>query len=395
MRGIALLFTYCVVVIGATNARCDDSKPPSEIRIGQTTPFSGPISASSTTTRAEAAYFDLINERGGINGRKIKFIALDDAYSPAKTVEQTRRLVEEYDVLAIMSSTGSVTGLAVQTYLNKKGVPQLLQISGSRRFNDPKQFRWTTPFYFPYATEAAIYARYILRTRPDAKIAVLHPNDELGREYYTGFREGLGSRADEMIVKVATYDSTSPTVDSQVAQLIASGANVFFNVSVQKFAAQSIRKARDLSRDVEMIVPSISTSIGSNLRPAGLENAKGIVSGLYRIDVSAPEWADDPEVREYLSFMKERLVNANAEDASYSQGYTIARLIELILTRCGDDLSRENILKQATTLKDVHLPLLFPGVKLSNSPEDYNLLRDLRLVRFDGEKWVMIDVEGR
>lgn len=380
-----------LTLIPVALANCAGNLSADEIRIGQTTPFSGPISVSSTTTKAQAAYFDLVNERGGINGRKIKFIALDDAYSPAKTVEQTRKLVEEFDVHAMMGSTGSITGLAVQGYLNKKKVPQLLQISGSRRFNDPKNSPWSTSFYFPFATEAAIYAKYVLRTMPDAKIAILHPNDELGREYLAGFSEGLGDRAASMIVKVVTYDSTSATIDSQIAQLAASGANVFFNVSVQKFASQSIRRAREMGWNMQMIVPTISSSIGANLRPAGLENSKGLISGISRIDVSDPEWADYPEVREYVAFMKERLSNATVEDASYSQGYMLGHLIELILKRCGDDLSRENILKQATTLKDIHLPLLFPGESLSNSPEDTNLLRTLMLVRFNGEKWVRLE----
>ncbi|GGC65600.1 ABC transporter substrate-binding protein [Chelatococcus reniformis] len=361
-----------------------------EIKLGQTVPYSGPVSSSGALGRAQAAYFAMLNAKGGINGRKITLISLDDAYSPPKTVEQTRKLVEQEEVLAIVGSNGSPTGLAVQAYLNKKRVPQLFQASGIKRFNDPKQFPWSTAFYFPFTVEGAAFGRFVLRTRPDAKIAVLSPNDELGREYVAGFRAALGDKADKMIVKSVTYDYASPTIDSEMAQLAASGADVFFNVSMAKFASQSIRKARELAWGAQILSPSIAASIGDVLKPAGLDNAKGLISGRWMKDPSAPEQADDPGVREYLAFMKVWLPGVAAEQATFALGYNVAQLTEIVIRKCGDDLTRENFIRQATNLKDIELPLGLQGVKLSNSPEDFNLLRETRFIVFDGEKWVTL-----
>jgi branched-chain amino acid transport system substrate-binding protein len=359
-----------------------------EIKLGQTEPDSGPVSSSSALGRGAAAYFEKINrEKGGINGRKVKLISLDDGYSPPKAFEQVRKLVEEEGVLAIVGSNGSPTGVAAQAYLNKARVPQLFQISGSRKFNDPKHAPWSTGFFIPFYTEGQIFGRLILKSWPNSRIAVLYPNDELGREYLAGLRAGLGDKADAMIVRVANYESTSPTIDSQVAQLASSGADLFFNAALTKFASQSIRRAREMGWNARMIVPSISGSIGAILRPAGLENAKGLISSQWQKDPTDPRWADDKDIRDYLDFVKTYLPGVNPEETAYATGYMVGNLMETILKSCGDELTRENVMKHATNLKSVSLVLGLPGVSYENSPEDYNIIRNLQFVEFDGTKW--------
>lgn len=366
-----------------------------EIKLGQTEPYSGPVSSSAALGRGAIAYFEKINrEKGGINGRKIKMISLDDAYSPPKAFEQVRKLVEEEGVLAIVGSNGSPTGVAPQAYLNKAKVPQLLQVSGSRKFNDPKNTPWSTGFYIPFYTEGQNFGQMILRSWPSAKIAVLHPNDELGREYLAGLKAGLGDKADTMIVKVANYESTSPTIDSQVAQLAASGADIFFNAALTKFASQSIRRAKEIGWGARTIVPSISGSIGAVLRPAGLENAKGLISSQWQKDPTDPRWANDKDVQDYLAFLKTYLPNVNPEESAYSAGYMIGNLTETILKNCGEDLTRENVLKQATNLKNVQMVLGLPGVTYENSSDDYSIIRQLQYVQFDGAKWVPFEAHA-
>jgi branched-chain amino acid transport system substrate-binding protein len=365
-----------------------------EIKLGQTEPYSGPVSSSAALGRGAIAYYEKINrEKGGINGRKIKMISLDDAYSPPKAFEQTRKLVEEEEVLAIVGSNGSPTGVAAQAYLNKAGVPQLFQISGSRKFNDPKHAPWSTGFFIPFYTEGQIFGRLILKSWPNAKIAVLHPNDELGREYLAGLRSGLGDKADSMIVSVANYESTSPTIDSQVAQLAASGADIFFNAALTKFASQSIRRAREMGWAARMIVPSISGSIGAILRPAGLENAKDLISSQWQKDPTDPRWENDKDVRDYLEFAKTYLPGVNPEESAYATGYMVANLMETILKSCGDDLTRENVMKHATNLKDVKLVFGLPGVTYENSPDDYNIIRNVQFVQFEGTRWAPFEAQ--
>lgn len=394
MRWSALLAVLFIgVQIGHSSAAENQKKygpgvTDGEILIGQTIPYSGPNSAASGAVKWQNAYFDMLNKKGGINGRKIRIISLDDGYSPPKTVEQTRKLVEQEEVLAIVGAIGTPTGLAVQKYLNTKGVPQLLQTTGMSRFNAPKQFPWTTPFFFPFKLEGALYAKYIRDHMPNAKIAVLSPNDDLGKEYLAGFRAGLGASADSMIVKALTYESSDPTADSQIATLMASGADVFFNVSLGKFAPQTIRKSRELNPRMTMIVPSGSTSVGSTLQPAGRDNAKGLIAGLWFKQPFSKDWANDNGVKEYLDLLREHLPGADPDNITYMLGTMIAQLTEIILRNCGDDLTRENVLKQATNLKDVSLPMTLPGVRLTNDPADYNMLRQIMLARFDGEQWV-------
>jgi branched-chain amino acid transport system substrate-binding protein len=390
----AALSLAIVVTCGSALAESADKKygpgvTDREIKLGQTEPYSGPVSSSAALGRGAIAYFEKINrEKGGINGRKVKLISLDDAYSPPKAFEQVRKLVEEDDVLAIVGSNGSPTGVAAQAYLNKAGVPQLFQISGSRKFNDPKHAPWSTGLFIPFYTEGQIFGRLILKSWPNAKIAVLYPNDELGREYLAGLRSGLGDKADAMIVKVANYESTSPTIDSQVAQLAASGADIFFNAALTKFASQSIRRTREMGWSARMIVPSISGSIGAILRPAGLENAKRLISSQWQKDSTDPRWSNDQDVRDYLAFAKTYLPGVNPEESAYATGYMVGNLMEMILKSCGDDLTRENVMKHATNLNNVSLVLGLPGVTYENSPNDHNIIRDLQFVEFDGTKWV-------
>jgi len=401
MNRLAILALAIVVSCGSASAQSSDKKygpgvTDHEIKLGQTVPYSGPVSAASALGQGALAYFEKVNrEKGGVNGRKIKRYELDDAYSPPKAVEQTRKLVEEEGVVAIVGSAGSPTGVAVQAYLNKAGVPQLLQISGSRKFNDPKHSPWSTGLFIPFYTEGQIFGKLILKYWPNAKIAVLHPNDELGREYLAGLRSGLGDKADTMIVKVVTYEDLSPTIDSQVAQLSSSRADLFFNAAVTKFASQSIRRAREMGWNVRMIVPSISGSIGQVIKPAGVQNAKGLISALWQKDPSDPRWSNDKDVKDYLKFVKTYLPGVNPDEMAYSTGYMVGDLVETILKRCGDDLTRENVMKQATNLKSISLALGLPGLSYENSPEDYNLIRQLQIVEFDGEKWMPFAAQGR
>ena len=326
MNRLAILALAIVVSCGSASAQSSDKKygpgaTDQEIKLGQTVPYSGPVSAAAALGRGALAYFEKVNrEKGGVNGRKIKLISLDDAYSPPKAFEQIRKLVEEEGILAIVGSAGSPTGVAVQAYLNKAGVPQLLQISGSRKFNDPKHSPWSTGLFIPFYTEGQIFGKLILKNWPNAKIAVLHPNDELGREYLAGLRSGLGDKADTMIVKVASYEYWSPTIDSQVAQLSSSGADLFFNAAVTKFASQSIRRAREMGWNVRMIAPSISGSIGEVIRPAGVQNAKGLISALWQKDPNDPRWSNDKDVKDYLKFVKTYLPGVNPDEMAYSTG---------------------------------------------------------------------------
>ena len=400
MNRLAPLALTIVVSCGSASAQSSDKKygpgvTDQEIKLGQTVPYSGPVSAAAALGRGALAYFEKVNrEKGGVNGRKIKLISLDDAYSPPKAFEQIRKLVEEEGILAIVGSAGSPTGVAVQAYLNKAGVPQLLQISGSRKFNDPKHSPWSTGLFIPFYTEGQIFGKLILKNWPNAKIAVLHPNDELGREYLAGLRSGLGDNADTMIVKVASYEHWSPTIDSEVAQLSSSGADIFFNAAVTKFASQSIRRAREMGWNVRMIAPSISGSVGEVIGPAGVQNAKGLISALWQKDPTDPRWSNDRDVQDYLKFVKTYLPGVNPDEMAYSTGYMVGDLMETILKQCGDDLTRENVMTQATNLKSVSLALGLPGLSYENSPEDYNLIRQLQIVEFDGEKWIPFAAQG-
>src|SRR6266550_4713486 len=353
-----------------------------EIKIGTTTPYSGPASAYSAGAVSATAYFTMINQQGGVNGRKINFISLDDAYSPPKTVEQIRRLIESHEVLFLVNPVGTATNMSVVKYINQQKVPHLFIGSGATVFNDPPH----------YASEGEIYARYILSTKPDAKIGIPSQNDDLGRDYLLGFRRGLGERASAMIVSSQTYNTSDPTVDSQVVSLKASGANVFFIVTVPKFSAQAIRKAYDIDWHPQEFVVSIGSSIAGAIRPAGFEAAKGIVSAAYQKDPADPQWKDDPAMQAWHVWMDKYNPRVDKSDYYAPYGYNIGFAVVQLLKQCGDDLTRENIMKQASHL-DMELPLLLPGIRLKTSPTDLRPIKQMRLVRFDGQRYVLFSDE--
>jgi branched-chain amino acid transport system substrate-binding protein len=358
------------------------------IKIGNTAPYSGPASAYGTVARAEAAYFEMLNNQGGINGRKIEFESLDDAYSPSKTVEQTRKLVEQDDVLAIFSAVGTAPNISVQKYLNIKHVPQLFVSSGATRWNDPKQFPWTVGFNPTYELEGRLYAKYILKTKPDAKIAVITPNEDAGKDYLKGFKDGLGEHVNQLVSET-TYLTSDPTIDSQMVTMRESGADVFFAEATPKFAAQALRKAASMGWKPLTILPSVSNSVSAVLEPAGLENVVGVVTGLYLKDPTDPRWADDPGQKEFSAWMKKYQPNASMGDLFNAQGYTVAQVMVEVLKNCNGDYSRENIIKQATNLKPLELPMLLPGIKVQTEPDNVTPIRQIQMARFDGKSWTL------
>jgi branched-chain amino acid transport system substrate-binding protein len=360
----------------------------SEIKIGTTTPFSGPASAYSAGAVSATAYFAMINEKGGINGRKINYIALDDGYSPPKTVEQTRKLIEGEEVLFLVNTVGTASNLAVVKYVNQKKVPALFIGTGATMFNDPEKFPWTLSWTPHYASEGEIYARYILANKPGAKIGILSQNDDLGRDYLTGFKRGLGDKAAKMIVSEQVYNVTDPTVDSQVVSLKTAGADVFFIVTTPKFSAQAIRKAWDIDWHPQEFVVSIGSSIAGAIKPAGFDASKGVISAAYQKDPADPQWANDPEMKKWNEWMDKYNPHVSKSDYYAPYGYNIATAITNIIKMAGDDLSRDNIMKIATHL-DMELPLLLPGIKLHTSPDDHRPIKQMNLVRFDGERYVL------
>ena len=385
-RSLQWLAALTMTLCGAGSALADAG--PDEIRIGQTLPYSGPLSGFGVIGRVQEAYFEKVNSEGGINGRKVKFISLDDAYSPPKTVEQTRKLVEQDEVLIMFGSLGTATNNAVHRYLNTKKVPQLFVLSGATKWGDPKNFRWTMPGMVAYETEGVVYAKHILLTKPDAKIAILAQNDDLGRDYVAGFKRALGDKAATMIVSEASYESTAPTISSQLATLKASGANVLFGVTVGKFTSQLIKGIAEVGWKPDLtFVPTSASSI-SFLAPAGMENAIGLISSSNQKDVNDVQWADDAAMKEFFAFMKQHLPNADISNSNYAAGYHYASLLVKVLTACKDDFSRDNIMRQATSLRDVQLPLLLPGITVTTSADDYLPFQQMRLRRFDGKSWV-------
>ncbi|WP_249166564.1 ABC transporter substrate-binding protein [Bradyrhizobium sp. JYMT SZCCT0428] len=370
----------------ATAAVAADDK--GEIRIGQTLPYSGPVSGFGVIGRAQEAYFEKVNADGGINGRKVKFITLDDAYSPPKTVEQTRKLVEQEEVLVMFGSLGTATNNAVHRYLNNKKVPQLFVLSGATKWADPKHYPWTMPGMATYQSEGVVYAKYILQTKPDAKIAILAQNDDFGRDYVAGFKRALGDKAATMIVSEASYETSAPTIASQLATLKASGANVMFGVVLGKFTSQMIKGVAELNWKPDLLFVPTSASSISFLEPGGLENAVGLISSSNQKDTMDAQWANDAGVKEYFAFMKQYLPNADLNNSNYAAGYHYANLMTKVLAACKDDLSRENIMRQAASLRQVSLPLLLPDITVSTDAEDYLPFQQLRLRRFDGKSWV-------
>ncbi|MBR0719419.1 ABC transporter substrate-binding protein [Bradyrhizobium liaoningense] len=383
-RAFALMGVACLA-LAATEGRADNGD---EIRIGQTLPYSGPASGFGTIGRTQEAFFEKINAEGGINGRKVKFITLDDGYSPPKTVEQTRKLVEQDEVLMMFGSLGTATNSAVQRYLNSKKVPQLFVLSGATKWAEPQKFPWTMPGMAAYESEGVVYAKYILQTKPDAKIAILSQNDDFGRDYVAGFKRALGAKAASLIISETSYETTAPTISSQLSTLKASGANVLFGVVLGKFTSQMVKGVAEIGWKPDLFfVPTSSSSI-SFLEPAGLDNAVGLISSSNQKDTMDPQWANDPGVKEYFAFMKQYMPNADLSNSNYAAGYHYATLLMTVLHACNGDFSRDNILKQAASLKEVKLPLLLPGMSVSTGPDDYLPFQQLQLRRFNGKSWV-------
>jgi branched-chain amino acid transport system substrate-binding protein len=358
-----------------------------EVKIGNTMPYSGPASAYGIIGKTEAAYFTMINEQGGINGRKIKFISRDDGYSPPKTVELVRKMVEEDQVLFVFSTLGTPTNTAIHSYLNDNKVPQLFAATGADQWNDPEHFPWTMGLIPSYGTEAHIYARYILKHLPNAKIAVLYQNDDFGKDYLNGLRDGLGDKAAKMIVATQSYETTDPTVDSQVVALQGSGADVLLTVAIPKFAAQAIRKVYDIGWKPTHFLTSVSNSVGTVMKSAGPEKGVGIISAAFAKDPTDPQWQGTPEYKDWLAFMKKYNASANLGDVQGAIGYTYAQTMVAVLKACGNNLTRENVMKQAASLHDVAMPMLLPGVTLSTSATDFAPIKQMQLERFDGTTW--------
>jgi branched-chain amino acid transport system substrate-binding protein len=392
-RSILSVATAALLALGSGSALAQKSYGPGaddkEIKIGSSAPLSGPASGFGASGRATEGFFKWLNEQGGINGRHVNFTLLDNAYSPPKAVEQTRRLVEEIEVLAEVGTIGTAPNAATQKYLNLKKVPQLFISAGGRRFNDPKNFPWTIPLYPDFETEGAIAAKYVLTTNPNAKIALLYQNDDFGRDYVKGFKARLGAKVSQIVAE-ASYELTDPTIDSQMLNLKASGADTLVDQSAPKFTAQAIRKTHELLWQVTHIIGSSSSNIETALTPAGLDSSKGLITTQFVKQPGDPAWADDKEVIQFTEFMKKYVPAASLHDYSALIGYIDANAIALVLQRCGDELTRDNLLKQATSLKGTRLPMFLPGIVLNTSPTDYAAFKSLRIAQFDGTRWVLI-----
>src|SRR3954462_14397913 len=365
----------------------DTGASDTEIKIGNIMPYSGPASAYGVIGKTEEAYFKKINAEGGINGRKITFISYDDNYSPPKTVEQARKLVESDEVLIVFNPLGTPPNSAIQKYMNQKKVPQLFVATGATKWNDPKEFPWTMGWQPNYQSESIIYAKYILKNKPDAKIAVLFQNDDYGKDYLKGFKDGLGAKAASMIVMEESYEVSEPTSDSHIVKLKATGADVFFNITTPKFAAQAIKKNAEIGWKPLHFLNNVSASVGSVMKPAGFENGQDIISADYLKDVSDPQWANDAGMKDFLAFMTKYFPEGDKLDKGTIVGYAVAQTLVHVLKHCGDDLTRVNVMKQAASLKDFRTEALLPGVKINTSPTDFAPISQLQLEKFKGEKW--------
>ncbi|MBR0793946.1 ABC transporter substrate-binding protein [Bradyrhizobium jicamae] len=382
--------TALAIALSATASaqkKYDSGASDTEIKIGQTVPFSGPASAYASIGKTQAAYFKMINDQGGVNGRKINLIQYDDAYSPPKAVEQVRKLVESDEVLLTFQIVGTPSNAAVQKYLNAKKVPQLFAATGASKFTDPKNFPWTLGFNPNYFTEGRIYGQYILKEHPNAKIGVLYQNDDLGKDYLNGIKAGLGDKAAKMIVAEASYEVSDPTIDSQVIKIKDAGADLFFSASTPKQAAQAIKKIYEMGWHPIQIVDINATSVGAVLQPAGLEASKGLISTNYGKDPADPQWKDDPGMKRYFDFMAKYYPDGDKNSNFNTYGYSTAQLMVHVLKQCGDDLTRENVLKQATNLKNVELDMALPGIKGNTTPNDYRVNKQLQMMKFNGERW--------
>jgi len=385
---LSTVLVLCTAVSGSALAqkKYDSGASDTEIKIGNIMPYSGPASAYGVIGKTEEAYFNKINAEGGINGRKINWISYDDAYSPPKTVEQARKLVEGDGVLLIFNSLGTSTNSAIRKYVNEKKVPQLFVASGASKWNDPKNFPWTMGWQPSYASEARIYAKYVLKEKPDAKIGVLFQNDDFGKDYLKGLKDGLGSKA-SMIVAEESYDTSEPAIDEHVVKLKTSGVDVFVSITTPKFAAQAIKKAAEINWHPMHIISNVSASVGGVLEPAGIEISQGILSATYVKDGSDPQWDNDPGMKKFYAFLDQYLPKANRHDAAVVFGYGAAQTLVKVLKMCGDDLTRDNVMKLAASLKDVEIDTLLPGIKINTSPDNFAPIEQLQMMRFKGRKW--------
>jgi branched-chain amino acid transport system substrate-binding protein len=365
----------------------DTGATDTEIKIGNIMPYSGPASAYGVIGKTEQAYFNKINAAGGINGRKINFISYDDGYSPPKTVEQARKLVESDEVLFIFNSLGTPPNSAIHKYMNGKKVPQLFVATGATKWNDPKDFPWTMGWQPNYQSESHIYAKWLMKEKPGAKIAILYQNDDYGKDYVKGLKDELGAKAASMIVAEESYETTEPSIDNHIVKLKATGADVFFDVTTPKFAAQAIKKISEIEWKPLHLLNNVAASVGSVIKPAGYENSQGIISAAYLKDASDPQWDNDAGMKGFLDFLAKDFPEGNKLDGSVIVGYGVAQTLVQVLKQCGDDLTRENIMKQAANLKDFRTEVLLPGIKINTSPTDFAPLSQLQLMRFKGEKW--------
>ena len=386
-------FSAALVILAASGSaalaqkKYDVGATDTEIKIGNIMPYSGPASSYGVIGKTEDAYFRKINAEGGINGRKINFISYDDGYSPPKTVEQARKLVESDEVLFIFNSLGTPPNSAIHKYMNEKKVPQLFIATGATKWNDPKNFPWTMGWQPNYQSEARIYAKYILRERPNAKIAVLYQNDDYGKDYLKGFKDGLGDKAASMIVAEESYETSEPTIDSHIVKLKASGADVFFNASIPKFAAQAIRKVSEIEWKPLHLLNNVSASIGATIQPAGFDRSQGIVSSAYIKDPTDPQWKNDTGLQHWRDVMKKYLPDADMSDSFYVYGYAATMTTIHVLRVCGNDFSRENLMRQASNMQNVEVGALLPGIHISSSPTNFHPIRQLQLTTFNGEHW--------
>jgi ABC-type branched-subunit amino acid transport system substrate-binding protein len=392
MNRIAILSAAFAVLAASSSGalaqkKYDTGATDTEIKIGNIMPYSGPASAYGVIGKTEAAYFKKINDAGGINGRKINFISYDDGYSPPKTVEQARKLVESDEVLFVFNSLGTPPNSAIHKYMNSKKVPQLFVATGATKWNDPKDFPWTMGWQPNYQSESRIYAKYLLKEKPNARIAILFQNDDYGKDYVKGLKDGLGAKAASMIVAEESFETTEPTIDNHIVKLKSTDADVFFNVSTPKFAAQAIKKIAEIGWKPLHLLNNVSSSIGSVMQPAGYENGQGIISAAYLKDVADPQWASDAGMKEFLTFLEKDFPEGNKLDNSVIVGYGVAQTLVQVLKQCGDNLTRENVMKEAANLKNFRTEVLLPGVMINTSPTDFAPIGQLQLQRFKGERW--------
>jgi ABC-type branched-subunit amino acid transport system substrate-binding protein len=389
---IAIASAALVILAGSGSGalaqkKYDAGATDTEIKIGNIMPYSGPASAYGQIGRTEAAYFKKINDAGGINGRKINFISYDDAYSPPKAVEQARKLVESDEVLLVFNSLGTPSNSAIQKYMNSKKVPQLFVATGATKWNDPKNNPWTMGWQPNYQSETQIYAKYLLKNKPDAKIAVLYQNDDYGKDYLKGLKDGLGAKAAGMIVAEESFETSEPTIDSHIVKLKSSNADVFVDIATPKFAAQAIKKVAEVGWKPLHFLNNVSASVGSVIKPAGFENAQDIISAAYLKDPSDKQWDNDPGMKEFYAFMSKDFPEGDKLAGEPVVGYGVSQTLVQVLKQCGDNLTRENVMKQAASLKDFRTEVLLPGIRINTGPDDFAPLSQLQLMKFKGERW--------